>query len=178
MMGLTLGSRWRFLFKDRWSLELGWIILPTFISFLLIIPTLNNLYLEEGSKERVVSIKRRGHQWYWSYDYSPFSKEFDSFLKEGRKIRLLERDRTVVLPFRTPIRVSTTSEDVLHCWALPSLNLKIDANPGRLNSSTLEFLLPGKIFGQCREICGANHSFMPIDVEFTRIRMFTRWLIR
>lgn len=177
-IGLVLGERRRFSFRRNWKLELRWIILPTLVSFLLILPTLQTLYLEEGEQERGVALKRTAHQWYWSYSYSPFEKEFDSFLKRGRRIRLLERDNIVVLPFNVPVKVSTTSEDVLHCWTLPSLGLKIDSNPGRLNTTVLYSFYPGKLFGQCREICGANHSFIPIEVEFTRIRLFTRWLIR
>ena len=110
-----------YLFLWRPLLEFRWIILPSLLTLSLLLPTLNHLYHQE-SEDRILTLKRVGHQWYWRYNYSPFDKEFDSFLGSGTN-RLLDRDNKVVLPFSTPITVSVTSEDVLHSWALPLLNI-------------------------------------------------------
>lgn len=180
LLGVIIMIRYLFLWRGRYKLserpllEFRWIILPSLLTLSLLLPTLNHLYYQE-SEDRILTLKRVGHQWYWRYNYSPFDKEFDSFLGSGTN-RLLDRDNKVVLPFSTPITVSVTSEDVLHSWALPLLNIKIDANPGRLNRMLLRYEYPGSIYGQCSEICGANHSFIPIDVEFTSSSSFLSWL--
>lgn len=162
--------------KGRVLLEFSWIMFPSFITFLLLFPSLNLWYLKDIFPS-LLNVKRVGHQWYWSYSYSPFEKEFDSFLDRG-SIRLLRRDNKVVLPFNKRVEISTSREDVIHSWALPSLNIKIDSNPGRVNSINLLRSFPGVIYGQCREICGANHSFIPIEVEFTSLSLFLNWLKR
>ena len=120
-----------------------------------------------------VTIKIVGHQWYWFYEYSdygPETIEFDSYmiptydLKEGEQ-RLLEVDNRVKAPVQTEVRLLVTGEDVLHSFAVPSLSLKVDAVPGRLNQTSFMIKREGVFYGQCSEICGANHSFMPIVVE-------------
>ena len=135
-----------------------------------------------------VTLKVIGHQWFWSYEYSDYSNEnneksvaFDSYmvtdedLKQGQ-IRLLEVDNPVVLPVKTHIRVLVTSADVLHSWAVPSLGVKIDACPGRLNQVSLFIKREGTFYGQCSELCGINHGFMPIMVDCVSIERYIKWI--
>jgi len=129
-----------------------------------------------------------GHQWYWSYEYSDYSTtfedegvSFDSYmipdddLLKGR-LRLLEVDNRVHLPTDLFIRVLVTASDVLHSWAVPSLGIKLDACPGRLNQTSLNINREGVFYGQCSEICGINHSFMPIVVEATSLSEYINWI--
>jgi cytochrome c oxidase subunit 2 len=130
-----------------------------------------------------LTIKILGNQWYWSYDYSRFKNiQFDSFIKPTRDInigefRLLETDNSVIIPFNTNVLCLLRSNDVIHSWAIPRLNLKYDANPGRLNSFFLYRKYPGIYYGQCSEICGANHSFIPIKLEVCNSLIFKNWVI-
>lgn len=123
-----------------------------------------------------------GHQWYWRYEYTDFIlNEFDSFIIPSdnlniNEFRLLDVDNRCILPFNYPIRILTTSIDVIHSWTVPSLGIKIDSTPGRLNQSMLIIHRPGIFFGQCSEICGINHRFIPIVIESTRINFFKKWL--
>nr|BDH75807.1 cytochrome oxidase subunit 2 [Euapta godeffroyi] len=163
--------------------ETLWTILP--IIFLIIIgyPSLQVLYTLEEVKEVNWTIKVIGHQWYWSYEFSDyFNFSFDSFmistedLEEGLP-RLLEVDNRLVLPFRQTVRVLVSSGDVIHSWALPSLGLKMDAVPGRINQVYTFITRPGIYYGQCSEICGANHSFMPIVLEAVNFSDFCDWCL-
>lgn len=123
-----------------------------------------------------------GHQWYWSYEYSDFpSKEFDSYIipleeRNQSSVRLLEVDNFTVLPFGFQVRNLVSSADVLHSWTIPSIGVKVDAVPGRLNQLNIWFSRPGIFFGQCSEICGANHRFMPISIEAISLNDFITWL--
>lgn len=131
-----------------------------------------------------LTIKVVGHQWYWSYEYSdyqPASIEFDSYMipsSELRKgeLRLLEVDNRLIVPIETEVRVLVTGGDVLHSFAVPALNVKIDAVPGRLNQTSFFLKRPGVFYGQCSEICGANHSFMPIVVEGVSLEKYMNWI--
>jgi cytochrome c oxidase subunit 2 len=140
------------------------------------------LYLIDETTEPRITLKTVGHQWYWSYEYSDFSEiEFDSYMVptnslESSDFRLLEVDNRVVLPYLTQIRVLVTAADVLHSWTIPSLGIKADAVPGRLNQLNVFFNRPGIFYGQCSEICGANHSFMPIRVESVSPMDFLSWV--
>lgn len=136
------------------------------------------LYSHELDTEAALTVKVTGHQWYWSYDYTDFEGvDFDSYilplvdLSPG-DFRLLEVDNHTVLPVNSNVRFIITSADVLHSWALPSLGLKIDANPGRLNIVSSNAHVLGLYYGQCSEICGANHSFIPICVEVSSFYLF------
>ena len=165
-------------------LESIWTLIPALILIQIALPSLVLLYtLEEYRGEKGISLKATGHQWYWSYEYPEFfmdtrasisSSRFDSYiiptseLKSG-EFRLLETDNRVNLPSQIPIRVLVTSRDVLHAWAMPSLGLKVDAVPGRLNQLSVEISSAGVFYGQCSEICGANHRFMPITLQFIQI---------
>lgn len=129
-------------------------------------PSLRLLYLTDERRYYRATLKVVGHQWYWSYEYDARDIRFDSYIVEG-PLRLLEVDNRVVLPAHLPIRALITAADVLHCWTLPVLGVKADAVPGRLNNIALFLDRCGVYYGQCSEICGSNHSFMPIRLERT-----------
>ena len=164
------------------EIELFWTVAPIVILLIIGFPSIRILYLIDEIYNPLLTLKSLGHQWYWSYEYSDFyNKEFDSYIipiysTENIKIRLLEVDNFTVLPFGYQIRNLVTSTDVLHSWALPSIGAKVDAIPGRLNQLNLYFTRPGIFFGQCSEICGANHRFIPISIEVINLRDFINWL--
>ena len=145
-------------------------------------PSLHLLYLIDEVNKPLLTLKTIGHQWYWSYEYSDFNNvEFDSYIKptnelENYEFRLLDVDNRVILPINTQIRVLITAADVLHSWAIPALGIKIDATPGRLNQGCFKIRRPGLLFGQCSEICGANHRFIPIVIERIPTQPFINWL--
>nr|APU52725.1 cytochrome c oxidase subunit 2 [Cardiocondyla obscurior] len=172
----------RYLLQNH-TIELIWTIFPMFILILIAIPSLKILYLTDETYFNKLTIKSISHQWYWSYEYSDFMKiEFDSFMIPSNNLntnefRLLDVDNRCILPFNFPIRILTTSMDVIHAWTIPSLGIKMDSTPGRLNQTTLYMNRPGIYFGQCSEICGTNHSFMPIVIESTNFLSFKNWLM-
>nr|YP_010341303.1 cytochrome c oxidase subunit II [Stenamma megamanni]UNZ99569.1 cytochrome c oxidase subunit II [Stenamma megamanni] len=163
-------------------IELIWTILPMFILILIALPSLKILYITDELHNNKITLKTIGHQWYWSYEYSDFLNiEFDSFMIPSNQLmpnefRLLDTDTRCTLPFNFPIRILTTSMDVIHAWTVPSLGIKMDSTPGRLNQTLLFMNRPGLYFGQCSEICGMNHSFMPIVIESTNFLNFKNWL--
>nr|YP_010373146.1 cytochrome c oxidase subunit II [Hyperhalosydna striata]QTZ18394.1 cytochrome c oxidase subunit II [Hyperhalosydna striata] len=164
------------------EIETVWTILPAITLLFLALPSLRLLYLMDEITNPSFTLKTIGHQWYWSYEYSDFSDiEFDSYmtptddLTEGQ-FRLLEVDNRAVLPMQTEIRILVTAADVIHSWTVPSLGIKADAIPGRLNQLGVFISRPGVFYGQCSEICGANHSFMPIVVESVDFSSFTNWI--
>lgn len=165
------------------EIETIWTIVPAIILVFLALPSLRLLYLLDEVGNCSLTVKRIGHQWYWSYEYSDFSNiEFDSYIiptneLEPGDFRLLEVDHRVVLPTQTDVRVLVTSADVIHSWTVPSLGVKVDAIPGRLNQLGFFIKYPGVFYGQCSEICGANHSFMPIVVEAVPLKNFMEWVI-
>jgi heme/copper-type cytochrome/quinol oxidase subunit 2 len=151
------------------------------------VPSFALLYSLEEIIDPAITIKAVGHQWYWSYEYSDYAGEdgesiqFDSYMVpedelEPGQLRLLEVDNRVVLPTNTHIRVLVTAADVLHCWAVPSLGVKMDAVPGRLNQASMYIQRPGVFYGQCSEICGVNHAFMPIVVEAVSLDSYIDWV--
>nr|YP_010222500.1 cytochrome c oxidase subunit II [Brachyplatys subaeneus]UCC45911.1 cytochrome c oxidase subunit II [Brachyplatys subaeneus] len=164
------------------NIELIWTILPAITLMFIALPSLRLLYLTDEIYNPDMTFKVIGHQWYWSYEYSDFkSIEFDSYMKPSKEMnssefRLLDVDNRVILPMNSQIRVLITAADVLHSWAIPSLGVKIDAIPGRLNQGAININRPGLMFGQCSEICGANHSFMPIVVESISMNNFIKWI--
>nr|UFX54067.1 cytochrome c oxidase subunit II [Cryptotis mexicanus] len=166
---------------DAQAVETIWTILPAIILILIALPSLRILYMMDEINNPTLTVKTVGHQWYWSYEYTDYDElNFDSYmipttdLKPG-DLRLLEVDNRAVLPMEMTVRVLITSEDVLHSWAVPSLGLKTDAIPGRLNQTTLLATRPGLYYGQCSEICGSNHSFMPIVLELVPLKVFEKW---
>lgn len=165
-------------------LECIWTIIPALILIQVALPSLVLLYtLEEYRFDKGITLKVTGHQWYWSYEYPGILDEestvsFDAYIIptnecENGIFRLLETDNRVSLPRQTPLRILVTRADVLHSWAMPSLGLKVDAIPGRLNQLRVEINTVGVFYGQCSEICGANHRFMPIALQFLT---FNDWL--
>jgi cytochrome c oxidase subunit 2 len=169
-------------------LEIIWTIIPAFILLLVAVPSFALLYSLEELIDPVATVKIIGHQWYWSYEYSDYatlengeSLNFDSYmlqevdLTEGA-FRLLEVDNRVILPINTHIRLLITSADVLHSWAIPSFGVKVDACPGRLSQVALFIKREGSFYGQCSEICGINHGFMPIVVNGVTSDRFVSWI--
>nr|AQP26799.1 cytochrome c oxidase subunit 2 [Amitermes sp. 4 TB-2017] len=171
----------RFILEGQ-MLETIWTIAPAIILVFIAIPSLRLLYLMDEIHNPVMTLKAVGHQWYWSYEYSDFTKlEFDSYMvqQEDQQIntfRLLDTDNRIVLPMNSPIRMIVTAADVLHSWTVPSLGVKTDATPGRLNQVSFSINRPGLLYGQCSEICGANHSFMPIVIESVSTNQFINWV--
>lgn len=167
---------------DGQIIEIIWTVLPAVILIILALPSLRLLYLIDEVREPSLTLKTVGHQWYWSYEYSDFlSVEFDSYIVptnslEEDSFRLLEVDNRVVLPYLTQVRLLVRAADVIHSWTVPALGIKADAIPGRLNQLNLLFNRPGVFYGQCSEICGANHSFMPIRVESVSPSDFLGWV--
>lgn len=172
----------RFLLEGH-LIELLWTIIPIFILILIAIPSIKILYLTDEIFKNKITLKSIGHQWYWRYEYTEFKNiEFDSFIIPSNQLinnefRLLDVDNRCILPYNYPIRLLTTSIDVIHAWTVPSLGIKIDSTPGRLNQIILFINRPGIFYGQCSEICGINHSFMPIVIESTNFKNFKNWLI-
>nr|ALO76903.1 cytochrome c oxidase subunit 2 [Trixagus sp. TRI01] len=158
--------------------ETTWTILPAIILIFIALPSLRLLYLIDEIENPSISIKSIGHQWFWSYELSDFKNiEFESYMmNENPKLRNLEVDNRLPIPFKTQIRMLISSTDVIHSWTIPSLGLKIDASPGRLNQLSFSINKPGCFFGQCSEICGTNHSFMPIVVESINMNSFIKWI--
>lgn len=159
-------------------LETFWTILPAFLLVWLALPSLRLLYLLDETRRTGLILKATGHQWYWSYEIPLCDRgRFDSYIVPERDLetgeyRLLEVDNRAVVPYQIETTVIATSADVLHAWALPSIGVKIDAVPGRLNRFRMFVEKPGVYYGQCSEICGANHSFMPIVVEAVDLKDF------
>nr|UOU85359.1 cytochrome c oxidase subunit II [Nephrotoma flavescens] len=163
-------------------IEIIWTILPAIILVFIAMPSLRLLYLMDEIYNPSITLKTIGHQWYWSYEFSDFNKlEFDSYMIPTTDLkldefRLLDVDNRVVLPLNTQIRVLVSAADVLHSWTVPALGVKIDATPGRLNQTSFLINRPGLFYGQCSEICGANHSFMPIVIESVPMNYFINWI--
>nr|AAK31126.1 cytochrome oxidase subunit II [Pulex simulans] len=170
------------LLMESQNIEIIWTILPAFMLIFIALPSLRLLYLLDDLNKPLITLKTIGHQWYWSYEYSDFNNiEFDSYMIPNEELmdnnfRLLDVDNRIILPFNSQIRILITATDVLHSWTIPSLGIKVDATPGRLNQSNFLINRPGLFFGQCSEICGANHSFMPIVIESVSVNSFINWI--
>nr|YP_010481332.1 cytochrome c oxidase subunit II [Emydocephalus ijimae]QHD48171.1 cytochrome c oxidase subunit II [Emydocephalus ijimae]BDB03952.1 cytochrome oxidase subunit II [Emydocephalus ijimae] len=168
--------------EEAEQLEAAWTAAPIMILVLTALPSVRSLYLMEEVFDPYLTIKTTGHQWYWNYEYSDGAKlSFDSYMIQTANLqngspRLLEADHRMIMPMGLQIRMIVTAEDVLHSWTIPSLGVKVDAVPGRLNQLPLATSRSGVFFGQCSEICGANHSFMPISMEATPLKQFELWL--
>lgn len=168
-------------------LELVWTITPALILIAIAFPSFRLLYIMDEVISPTLTIKVVGHQWYWSYEYSDFineegeSIEFDSYMipesdLEVGQFRLLDVDNRVVVPVDCHIRLIITGADVIHSFAVPSLGLKLDAVPGRLNQTSFIAERPGVFYGQCSEICGVHHGYMPIAIESVGSDDFLIWL--
>lgn len=171
----------RFLLHGQ-LIEIIWTILPAIILLFIAFPSLRLLYLLDEIYKPSLTLKSIGHQWYWSYEYSDFKNiEFDSYIiptneLEENNFRLLDVDNRIVLPINTQIRIIVSAADVLHSWTIPSLGVKVDATPGRLNQTNIFINRPGLFYGQCSEICGANHRFIPIVIERVKSNDFIKWI--
>jgi len=169
----------RFLLEGQ-LLEILWTVTPAIILIFIAAPSLRLLYLIDEIHYPAITIKTIGHQWYWSYEYSDFTKvEFDAYIipqEEINGFRLLDTDNRVTLPINSHIRIIVTAADVLHSWTVPRLGVKVDATPGRLNQTNFIINRPGLFYGQCSEICGANHRFIPIVIERISTNDFTEWI--
>nr|YP_010292299.1 cytochrome c oxidase subunit II [Poecilobdella javanica]ULO25923.1 cytochrome c oxidase subunit 2 [Poecilobdella javanica] len=174
-------------FIDRYTLEAHeietiWTVVPAIILVLMAIPSIQILYMMDEIVEPKLTIKVVGHQWYWSYQYGDFPMiEFDSYMVPSSELnlndyRLLEVDNRLILPMLQEIRMVVSASDVIHSWAVPSLGVKVDAVPGRLNQISIFIMKPGIYYGQCSEICGINHSFMPICIESINVKDFIKWV--
>nr|QOJ44853.1 cytochrome c oxidase subunit II [Allobates chalcopis] len=166
---------------DAQEIEMVWTIMPAIILIVIALPSLRILYLMDEISSPDITVKTIGHQWYWSYEYSDFiNLNFDSYMIPSKDLypgqfRLLEVDNRMTTPIGMATRTIITAEDVLHSWAVPTLGVKIDAIPGRLNQTSFLISRPGVYYGQCSEICGANHSFMPIVIESIPMKEFLAW---
>nr|AOY36261.1 cytochrome c oxidase subunit 2 [Chrysis terminata]AOY36267.1 cytochrome c oxidase subunit 2 [Chrysis terminata] len=161
-------------------IEVIWTVFPMIILLFLAVPSLQILYFIDEVYEPSLTIKINGHQWYWTYEYSDFlDLQFDSYMKtemELSQFRLLDVDNNMVVPVKENIRLLISSDDVIHSWTIPCIGVKIDAVPGRFNQVMILMKRIGLFYGQCSEICGVNHSFMPIVLESTSLKNFLSWI--
>jgi len=169
------------------TIEIIWTLIPAFLLIIIAVPSFSLLYSVDEVLDPALTLKIIGHQWYWSYEYSDYANNengsilFDSYILPEDELtlgdfRLLEVDNRIILPVDTHVRLIVTSADVLHSWTIPSFAVKIDACPGRLNEASLFVQRPGVFYGQCSEICGVNHGFMPIAVETVSLDNYVLWI--
>jgi len=162
-------------------IELAWTVVPVLILVAVAVPSFRLLFLELYVPQADLTIKATGKQWFWSYAYPDQKLEFDSImvqqndLKPGQP-RLLTADNAMVVPVNKVVRVQTTGADVIHSWAVPSFGVKIDAIPGRLNETWFKAEKTGTFYGQCSELCGRDHAFMPIEVHVVTDQEYAAWL--
>nr|AOT84763.1 cytochrome c oxidase subunit II [Platerodrilus sp. MNCN/DNA:86739] len=181
MMSMMMMSKFKYkkLIEEQ-KMETMWTITPTASLIFVSIPSLNLMYLFDEINHPSMSIKTIGNQWYWTYEYSDFfKKELNSYMETNHKksnFRLLDVDNQLTLPFKSKIRMMFTSSDVIHSWTMQSLSTKMDATPGRLNQMMFFINYPSINFGQCSEICGMNHSFMPTSIESVSTKFFIKWM--
>lgn len=168
-------------------IETVWTITPALILVAIAFPSFKLLYLIDEVIDPAITIKIIGHQWYWSYEYSDYATQdgtsinFDSYMVPDEELelgdlRLLEVDNRVVIPRDTHVRIIVTAADVIHSWAVPSLGVKLDGIPGRLNQTSFLAVREGVFYGQCSELCGANHAFMPIVVESVNLENYCTYI--
>lgn len=168
-------------------IEILWTIFPAIVLLAIAIPSFRLLYILDEVTLPTITVKVTGHQWYWSYEYSDYETEsgdpieFDSYMVpdsdlEIGQTRLLEVDNPIILPENTHVRFIVTSTDVLHDFAVPAAGIKIDAAPGRLNQTSGYFEREGEFFGQCSELCGTYHGFMPIQIEVGSVEEYLSWI--
>ncbi|TNE40939.1 MAG: cytochrome c oxidase subunit II [Alphaproteobacteria bacterium] len=165
-------------------IEIIWTVVPIMILIVIMIPSLKLLFYVDKIEKPDMTIKAIGYQWYWGYDYVDADDlSFEAVLVEQGDLkpgqpRLLTTDNALVLPIDTNIRVLVTSEDVIHSWAMPSLGVKMDAVPGRLNETWLRIEKEGMYYGQCSELCGMRHGFMPIMIKAVSKEEYKKWLVK
>ncbi len=166
----------------RTSLEVAWTVIPIAILVFIAVPSFRLLFLEQNIPAADITVKATGKQWYWSYGYPDQGKiEFDSLMIQDKDLkadqpRLLSVDNDLVVPVNKVVRVQVTGSDVIHSFAVPSFGIKIDAIPGRLNETWFKATKEGIYYGQCSELCGKNHAYMPIAVRVVSESDFNGWL--
>lgn len=166
----------------RTSLEVAWTVIPIAILVFIAVPSFRLLFLEQNIPPADLTVKATGKQWYWSYGYPDQGKfEFDSLMIQDKDLkpdqpRLLSVDNEMVVPVNKVVRVQVTGSDVIHSFAVPSFGIKIDAIPGRLNETWFKATKEGIYYGQCSELCGKNHAYMPIAVRVVSDSDFNAWL--
>lgn len=191
VMGLLVYVIWRFSEKrnptpskttHNTAIEVLWTAVPLMILFVIAIPSFKLLYFADRVVEADMTLKATGRQWYWSYQYPDYGDfEFDAYmvpdadLQEGQK-RLLSTDNSVVLPVETNVRLLITASDVLHAFALPAMGIKLDAVPGQVNETWVRITEEGTYYGQCSELCGTGHSYMPITIKAVSKAEFEDWV--
>jgi cytochrome c oxidase subunit 2 len=158
-------------------IEVAWTLIPVVILVGIAVPSFRLLFLQLDVPKADLTIKATGKQWYWSYAYPDNGKfEFDSLLVQDKKPRLLGVDNEMVVPVNKIVRIQTTGADVIHSFAVPAFGIKIDAIPGRLNETWFKATKLGMFYGQCSELCGKDHAFMPIAVRVVNDQEFTAWV--
>lgn len=180
-----MNSHIRITLLEGQLIECIWTLIPAIVLVQVAIPSLILLYMLDERFRTQITLKVIGHQWYWSYEYRDLWRDtpsisFDSYMipqssMEDSGLRLLDTDNRVTLPYGVSLRIIIRSRDVLHSWTIPSLGVKVDACPGRLNQLNFLSYRPGIFFGQCSEICGANHRFIPICLEMISPVDFFWW---
>ena len=191
VLGLLLYVMWRFRegrnptptrTTHNTLVEVLWTVIPVVILVLIAIPSFKLLYYSDTIPKADMTVKAIGHQWYWSYEYPDHGNfSFDATiladdeLKEGQP-RLLSVDNRIVVPVDKVVRVQVTADDVLHAWAIPAFGVKVDGVPGRLNEVWFKAEKTGVYYGQCSELCGVNHGFMPIRVDVVTDQEFDAWI--
>jgi cytochrome c oxidase subunit 2 len=169
------------------KLEIIWSVLPALILLSLFVPSMQLLYYTDRTASPEMTLKVTGYQWYWGYEYQNTKTDADGLtftsylvkdedLKPGQK-RLLSVDNPVVLPVDTNIQLLITASDVIHSFAIPALGVKLDAVPGRLNETWMKIERPGIYYGQCSELCGVGHGFMPIEIHAVTKEEYAAWLV-
>ncbi len=190
VLGLLLYVMWRFResknpvpskVAHNTLIEILWTVIPIMILAIIVIPSFKLLYYADRTRDAELTLKATGHQWYWSYEYPDSKVGFDSMivddadLKPGQP-RLLTVDNPVVLPIDTNVRLLIASDDVMHAWTMPSLGVNLNAVPGRLNETWVNIVREGTYYGQCFQLCGINHGFMPIEIHAVSKQAFAKWL--
>jgi cytochrome c oxidase subunit 2 len=170
---------------QQWShntvLEVVWTLVPVLVLVAIAFPSFKLLYAADHTENADYTLKVTGHQWYWSYAYPDLNINFDSNLVQDDSLeagqpRLLTTDQHVVVPVGAVIRLQTAADDVIHSWSVPAFGVKLDAVPGRLNETWFKVERPGTYYGQCSQLCGINHGFMPIQVEAVSKEDFDAWV--
>jgi cytochrome c oxidase subunit 2 len=158
-------------------IEVAWTLFPVLILVSIAVPSFRLLFLELDIPKADLTIKATGKQWYWSYAYPDNGKfEFDSLMAQDKQPRLLGVDNEMVVPVNKVVRIQTTGADVIHSFAVPAFGIKIDAIPGRLNETWFTATKVGMFYGQCSELCGKDHAFMPIAVRVVNDQEFAAWV--
>jgi len=163
------------------TVEILWTLIPCLILIVMAVPSFKILYKQDTIPKADLTIKAIGYQWYWGYEYPDENIIFDSYMVEEKDLRsdqprLLAVDNEVVVPVNKVVKVLITANDVLHAWALPSFGVKRDAVPGRVNETWFKAEKEGTYYGQCSELCGIKHAFMPITVKVVSEEDYQEWL--